>query len=82
MSEETNKPQEESYELTPLGWLAAKTAMFGAFIPIWDEFCVFVSDRAKHNGMEDGTPCVVLKDGGHCITVAQAIKNAEKDESA
>ena len=59
---------EKSYKLTVKGFLSVRTGMLGDFDAVWDELTEFVMAQAKENGMTDGVPCLVLVDGGHCIT--------------
>lgn len=73
---EENK--EEAYGLTIKGWLAVQTGMFGAFSPIWDALAKRVLEQAEKNGMPPGgLPCLILVDGGHCITAEKKMEKSE-----
>lgn len=60
----TTEPRKNGFRITAKGWLALHTGMSDK---VWVDFCEFVARQAKQDGM-DGTPCLVMKDGGTCIT--------------
>jgi hypothetical protein len=65
-----------TYRLSPKGLMRVKMmkAINGEEAnpdSLWDELVEMVTQRAKENGMV-GIPCLVLVDGGHCITVEES----------
>ena len=58
-------------QLTPKGWLLCEIKHGNNIENIWEELRKFVLGRAKQEGRKHGIPCLVLKDGGYCITVKE-----------
>lgn len=62
---------EEKARLTPKGFLKVEMMSNRNIDSLWDRLTEFVARQAAQNGMENGIPCLVLKDGGHCITAEE-----------
>lgn len=62
--------KDEAFRLTPKGFLSMKLGV--DISPLWDELANFVKEEAARNGMTDGVPCLVMVDGGHCITAGKS----------
>jgi hypothetical protein len=65
---------DKKIRLTPKGWLTVELMdkKHGKDVNVdklWADLTKFVARQAKDNGMPDGgLPCLVLVEGGHCIT--------------
>lgn len=59
---------EEKYKISAKGFLAVRTGLMSEMDDIWAELTEFVKNEAENNGMTEGVPCLVMVDGGVCIT--------------
>lgn len=64
------KMNTDGFRITAKGWLTIRTGLsFDEMEKLWADLTKFVADQARQNGMPDGgLPCLVMKDGGICIT--------------
>lgn len=65
---------DKAYRLTPKGWLSRRLGFPAGMDALWMDFAEFVAKQAKANGLPDGVPCLVMVDGGVCITAEKEAK--------
>lgn len=65
--------EEETYTLTPKGFLEAKTGN----AELWDELQEFVLRQAREKGGEGNLPALIFDAGGVCLTANPLPKPSE-----
>lgn len=69
----TLENDDPAYRLSAKGFLLMEIQKGHGIETIWDNLTEFVRKQALENGMKpDGIPCLVLVDGGHCITAEKS----------
>jgi hypothetical protein len=62
----------ESYSLTPKGWLCVQLGCDDAKAEeIWNGLREFVREKAIANGSKDGIPALIFDGGGVCQTATK-----------